>query len=287
MKALLDLAVPLVTFVILLTVGFDLTLDDFRRVRRQPRVVATGLLAPPLLLPLLAWGLVVLVGPPPAVTAGLLMIAACPIGGISNVYSHLAGASPALSVVLTGASSLVAVASIPLADRMFRALLGSSLGLSAPVPLIVGQLLLMLALPVGLGMWVRARWPASATRGHAWLGRAGFSGVGALIVMIIASNPHAVADGLAITVPLSAMFIAVSFGVGWLVATAINATRPDRFTLATEFATRNVAVATAVAVTLAGHLEFAFFATTYFLTELPMMIVAIWAFRRSGSPPSR
>ena len=54
----------------------------------------------------------------------------------------------------------------------------------------------------------------------------------------------------------------------------------NRFTLATEFATRNIAVAAAMAVTLAGRVEFALFATTYFLTEAPLMVGAIIVFRR-------
>jgi ACR3 family arsenite efflux pump ArsB len=54
----------------------------------------------------------------------------------------------------------------------------------------------------------------------------------------------------------------------------------DQFTLGTEFATRNIAVATALAVTLAGQVEFALFATTYFPTEAPLMLGAIIVFRR-------
>ena len=61
---------------------------------------------------------------------------------------------------------------------------------------------------------------------------------------------------------------------------ASDASSVDRFTLATEFATRNLAVATAVAVTPAGRVEFASFAATYFLTEIPLMLCAIGIYRR-------
>jgi ACR3 family arsenite efflux pump ArsB len=75
------------------------------------------------------------------------------------------------------------------------------------------------------------------------------------------------------------MFIAASFVSGWLVGRVTRTSPQDRFTLATEFATRNVAIATAIAVTLAGRVEFALFATTYFLTEIPLMLGAIAVFR--------
>ena len=52
----------------------------------------------------------------------------------------------------------------------------------------------------------------------------------------------------------------------------------DRFTLAAEFGTRNLGVAMAVAVTMLGRVEFARFAYTYFLTELPLMLVASRSF---------
>jgi hypothetical protein len=47
---------------------------------------------------------------------------------------------------------------------------------------------------------------------------------------------------------------------------------------------RNIAVAAAIAVTLAGRLEFALFATTYFITEAPLMLGAIIVFRRVSTP---
>lgn len=281
MKVLLDLAVPAVTFFLLLAVGLDLAPADFARVRRQPRVLAAGLLGPLLVLPPLALLLVVLARPSSDLQAGLLLVAACPIGGISNTYSYLARASTALSVTLTVCSSLLAVLTIPALALAFTAALGHPVGFAAPIPLILAQLLLMLALPVALGMWVRFSCPAFAGRSQSYLKALGFVGVAALIVLIVASDPVVFLHGLRDSVPLAATFVAASFLAGWLVGAATGASPPDRFTLATEFATRNMAVAAAIALTLAGRVEFALFATTYFLTEIPLMLCAIVVYRRS------
>jgi BASS family bile acid:Na+ symporter len=154
------------------------------------------------------------------------------------------------------------------------------MGFAAPIPLILGQLLLMLALPVALGMWVRFSRPVFAGRSQPYLRALGFAGVAALIVLIVASDPVVFLHGLRDSVPLAATFVAASFLAGWLVGAATGASPPDRFTLATEFATRNMAVATAIALTLAGRVEFALFATTYFLTEIPLMLGAIVVYRR-------
>ena len=98
-------------------------------------------------------------------------------------------------------------------------MLGQPLGLTAPLPLIVAQLLLLLALPVSLGMWVRFRRPALAVRGQRYLKAMGFGGLAALLVSIAASDPVLFLKGLQSTIPLATMFVAASFATGWLVGT--------------------------------------------------------------------
>ena len=178
-------------------------------------------------------------------------------GAADQASRDLAGASTALSVTLTACSSLLAVATIPALSLVFGAALGHPLGFDVPLPLMLVQLLLMLALPVALGMWVRFRRPALASRSQPYIRVLGFGGIAALIMLIVASDPVVFVNGLSETVPLGATFVAASFLAGWLIGAASGASPPDRFTLATEFATRNMAVATAIAVTVAGRVEFA------------------------------
>ena len=211
-------------------------------------------------------------------------MAACPIGGISNTYSYLARASTALSVTLTGLSCLLAGVTVPAVGRGLELAIGRPLELAAPVPLLLAQLMLMLALPVALGMWIRHRSPAFAERHRPALQRLAFAGIAVVLLLVILDDPQAFAGGLSTTVPLAATFVVCSMAAGWITAATVTADRGDRFTLAAEFGTRNVAVATAIAVTLLGRVEFARFATTYFLTELPLMLVAIAVFRSRAAP---
>ena len=80
-------------------------------------MLATGLIAPVVILPGLALLLIACFVPPAHVAAGLLLVAACPIGGISNTYSYLAQASTALAVALTTLSSAAAAITIPVISR--------------------------------------------------------------------------------------------------------------------------------------------------------------------------
>ena len=279
MKTLIDVAVPILTFLMLATVGLSLEAADFARLRRQRGVVLTGLLVPLLVLPALAVVLIRIFDPPQAVAGGLLLVASCPIGGISNFYSAMARASAALSVTLTGLSCLIAGVTIPALGLVFERVLQFPLGLSAPLPLLLAQLFFILLLPVSLGMWLRHRYPSWTIRHREGIQRGSLAAIALLMTVGVVVDPGRFASESLSVVPLAAVFVILSFGMGWMSGVVIGAEARDRFTLAAEFATRNVAIAVAIAVTLLQRIEFANFATIYLLTETPLLLLAVWAYR--------
>ena len=72
----------------------------------------------------------------------------------------------------------------------------------------------------------------------------------------------------------------ISMLAGWMVASLVTEDAKDRFTIAAEFGTRNVSIATAIAVTMLGRVEFAYFGAAYFITEVPLVLLAVAMFRR-------
>ena len=280
MQTLIELTTPPLTLLLLTAVGLDLTIEDFRRVQRQRTLVLAGLIGPILLLPPIAVVLTQAFRSSPEVAGALFLVAACPIGSISNTYTYLARASPALSIALTGLSCLLAPLTIPLVGRMLAMATGQPLDLAPPFVLLLVQLVLMLVVPVSFGMWVRQRWSSAAIRWRPVIQNLTFAGVAMMLLLIVLDNPAAFMEDLPQTVPLAAAFVVCSFAAGGLTASAITADRRDRFTVATEFGTRNLGVALGIAVALLGRVEFARFAYTYFLTELLMMLPAIVLFRR-------
>ena len=280
MKTLIDVSVPMLTFTLLAAVGLDLTSKEFARLRHQPVLVLAGLVGPLVLLPPIAIGIASVFRPASDVVASLLLIAACPIGGISNTYSYLARASTALSVTLTGLSCLLAGLTMPLVGRGLELAIAQPLNMEVPLGLLFSQLLLMLTTPVAIGMLVRHYWADVAVRYRPSVQRLAFIGVGLMLLLIILDDPQAFFTGLPSTVPISAAFIVCCAAAGWMTAAMVTDDARDRFTLAAEFGTRNLGVAMAVAITLLGRIEFARFAYTYFLVEIPLMLVAIALFKR-------
>jgi BASS family bile acid:Na+ symporter len=277
---LVAIAAPLTNFILQLAIGMDLTADDFRRVGQNRSLVVAGLLAPAVLLPPLAVVLIVLLQPPLPVAGGLLLVAACPIGGISNAYSFLAGASTALSVTLTALSCLLASATIPLISAGLERVFGWRMGFAAPVPQLALQLTLMLLVPLVMGMCLR-RWKPSFAAAHRRpLQRMAFIAIAVALTLVVGGDFARFVDSLHVTVPLAGLFVAASLLAGWLTAMPFSDDARDRFTMAAEFGTRNIGVAIAIAVTMLGRVEFAQFAAAYVIVEVPMLLAAAWLFRR-------
>ena len=165
LKTVVDAGVPALVFSAMVVVGMELTTDDFRRVARQPRNVMAAAAGQIVLLPVLGWVLVHFLNLQPAITRGVLLVAACPSGAMANVYTYLARANVALSVTLTAVSCLAAVLTTPLVLALLQTQDGESTGFPVPFGLLAGHLFLLLVLPVLAGMGIRRRWP-DVTKRH-------------------------------------------------------------------------------------------------------------------------
>ncbi|MCL4809899.1 MAG: bile acid:sodium symporter family protein, partial [Thermoanaerobaculia bacterium] len=97
MKPVLDVAIPACAVLLMTVVGLDVSRAELRRVLSRPRLLVAGLVGPLVLLPPIALFVLRLVPVPSEIAAGMLLLAVCPGGGISNVYSDLARAATALS----------------------------------------------------------------------------------------------------------------------------------------------------------------------------------------------
>ena len=94
--------------------GITLTTDDFAAVLKSPKQVALGVAAQFVVMPLLGFGLAMAFALPPSLAVGLILVTCCPGGTASNVVTYLARGNLALSVLLTMASTILAIVLTPL-----------------------------------------------------------------------------------------------------------------------------------------------------------------------------
>lgn len=290
-EATLQLILPpvigLVLFLLMFIVGQELTVADFRRAGQQKGLVLLAMLLQLVVTPLVSVGLILLLKPAPAIAAGILLVAVCPSGGLANFYTYLARGHLALAVTLTAISCFLCAATMPLTLSLLRGFLPEAGALDLPVPMMVGQLIGLLVLPVLVGMFVRHRWPEWAKRNSKHLLRVGLLGMVGLIVLVMTMEQKNLSGdfgevALAVTL-LTVIMMAVGFGAAWLGGWSSR----DGFALAMVLSVRNVSVAIAVAAAMLGKLEFALFGIAYFLNQVPLLLGAVAIFRwLTGKPPA-
>jgi bile acid:Na+ symporter, BASS family len=279
LKPVLDIGVPALVILTMVAVGLGLTVGDFRRVVSMPGLVAAATVGQLVFLPLIALVLVRSLGLSPAVEKGMLLVAACPVGSMANLYGHLAKANVALSVTLTAVSCLAALVTMPALMMGFQAYIGETAAFVVPIQAIIGQLLLALILPILTGMAIRRGWPAFTERHRLGLFALGLGALAALIGLVIAQEAGHFAAELGDIARAVTLLTALALAAGWATGWA-GGNRTDRFTVGLVFVVRNVGVVTAVAVTVLGRLEFAVFASAYFLSQAPLLLAAAFLHRR-------
>jgi BASS family bile acid:Na+ symporter len=279
LKTVVDVAVPALVLFAMVVVGMGLTTDDFRGVARRPGMILAATLGQFALLPGIGWLLAHCFTLHPAIAQGVLLVAACPSGTMANVYTHLARANVALSVTLTAVSCLAGILTTPLALAVLQAQDGDSTGFRVPFGVLAGQLFILLVLPVLCGMAIRSRWPDFTRRHARTLLGFGVATLTALLGLVIVQEAEQFASALTDIAAATGVLSVLAFGAGWATGWVVGAGVTDRFTAGMVFVVRNVGIATALAVTALGRVEFAVFATAYFLAQVPILLAVVLGFR--------
>jgi BASS family bile acid:Na+ symporter len=154
--------------IVMFSIAIDLKPDDFKRLGRNPRPVLTGLLSQFVVLPVLTFGLVLLTRPQPSIALGLILVAACPGGNISNFITHRAGGNAALSVSMTAVATVGAIFVTPLNIAFWGGLYGPTRAILQetavdPVQIAI-TVTLMLILPLCLGVLLNLKRPDLTAR---------------------------------------------------------------------------------------------------------------------------
>ena len=147
---------PLALALIMLGLGLGLTLNDFKRVLQNPKVFFVGIISQIVLLPIIAYILLLVIEVPTAIALGVMIIAAAPGGVTSNVMTKFARGDVALSISLTAVCSLISIISVPLIVFSSAKLIGVS-NISEEITMtgIALKMAGVVTLPVFIGMIIR------------------------------------------------------------------------------------------------------------------------------------
>lgn len=274
--------VPTGLIVLMFGMGLQLVKDDWLRLGQYPLAVLAGLLGQFVLLPAIAFLLIYVLSLPTAVSAGLIILAACPGGVVSNSISFLARADIALSVTLTAISSLLALITIPLIVGFGLAIIDRGLPESAntvsiqiPLAATIKQLMIVVLLPLTAGMLVRRFAEGFARHSEPWF-RAG--NVLVLVILMVGAigmqfdffkqNFQALWPVL-LTLNLTTML------GGYLLARLMLLGRIQRRTIAIEVGVQNVALGVLVALNILQRPEWIVVPSVYSIVMLLTSFVLI------------
>lgn len=244
--------------IVMFSIAIDLSPKDFRKLSKAPKSLLVGMAAQFLALPAVTWGLVVLTNPIPSIALGLILIAACPGGNISNFITHRAGGNAALSVSMTAVATVGAIFLTPLNVAFWgslyeptREILQSTRIDPVQVAITVG---FMLVLPLFLGVQLNMRRPELTARLRGplqWLSLGIFV---AFVVLALAANWSFFRGYAGEVAALVIAHNALALGCGFLLATVFGLSPYDRRSVTIETGIQNSGLGLILIFTFFGGL---------------------------------
>lgn len=153
MAEAMNILIPGALAFIMFGLGLELTVADFARFAQMPKPVLVGLLGHTLILPSVALAMIVLFDVPTAFALGLMVVAACPGGAVSNLWTYLARGDVALAVTLTALSAAVAVVWVPvLLNLTLQYFAAESVSIRLPLGDTMMHIAVLTVIPVSAGM---------------------------------------------------------------------------------------------------------------------------------------
>ncbi|MEQ8307054.1 MAG: bile acid:sodium symporter family protein [Hoeflea sp.] len=229
--------------IVMFSIALDLRPSDFRALMRAPKPLFTGLVSQFLVLPALTFAMLLATNPRPSIALGLILVAACPGGNISNFITHRAGGNSALSVSMTGIATVAALVLTPFNVALWGNLYAPTRDLLRQTSLdpvsIAVTVFFMLILPLILGVLLNANRPAVAARIRKpmqWLSMAIFI---AFIVAALAANWGFFLSFAGAVAGLVILHNALALGGGYLTATLARLSDYDRRAITIETGIQN------------------------------------------------
>ncbi len=231
-------------------VALDLTWAQFRRLAAAPWATGLGLAAQFLVLLAIAFGVGALLADTPSVALGLLLVACCPGGPLSNYLTGVARGDVAMSIAMTALSTLACIVATPLLFVFWASRNPETLAILAEIRVDPGRvavaLLAMLVIPVTAGMLMRAKRPTTVERTRVRIRRSAGLVFAAMVVMVLGSNMKALLAYSREALPPVLITFALAVTLAWGIPRIARIAAAQRRALALEVGLQNVALAIAI-----------------------------------------
>ena len=242
----------LALMIIMFSVALGLSIRDFAFIRTQPVTFVAGAMAQLIGLPLLTLGLLTLLSPPPSIALGMIVVACCPGGSVSNLLTFLGRGNLAYSVALTATSSTLAAIVTPASILFWSHRYPPTSALLQTIDvsplLFLVQTMALLGVPLIAGMIVAAQAPAVASRLRKLTTPMGAVVlIGTIIYGSVLFLPI-LYDAALFLIGVAALHNGLAFLLGLAVAVAVGANGPTRRALTFEVGIQNSGLAIVILI---------------------------------------
>ena len=238
-----------ILIVLMFLLGTELNKEAFINVARHPKAVVLGMVGQIILLPLIAFTLAWALSLPPVYFMGLVLIACCPGGSSSNVFSMLAKGDVALSVTLTAVSSIITLFTLPVIMEITSYFVSHNAGTTIELP--VGKLLMqnivLFFIPLLAGLLLRYKRPVWAAKVSRVLNKTAFPALMLLALLFFLQYTQEIIENFRLIGFACGMLIITSMLCSSLLSRIGKLTNAVRHTIVIEVGMQNAAQAIAIA----------------------------------------
>lgn len=242
--------------------GLTLNLKDFKIVFSRPKDVIIGCLAQFTVMPLLAWLLTRLFSLDEALALGVVLVGCCPGGTASNVITYLAKGDLALSVGMTGVSTLLAPFLTPL---LTWALAGKSINVDMVSMFL--SILWVVILPIVVGLIVKGMWPQFTDKATDYLPAFSSVAIAFIVAIVISATADRLLTGGLLIVVVVMLHNICGLGIGYLTGQLLGLQEAKKRAISIEVGMQNSGLASSLAT-----IHFA----AYPLAAIPGAIFSVW-----------
>ena len=248
--------------VVMFGMGLALNLHDFKIVFSRPKDIIIGCMAQFTVMPLLAWGLAKVFQLDEALALGVILVGCCPGGTASNVITYLAKGDLALSVGMTGVSTVLAPLLTPLLTWL---LAGESIHVDVAGMLL--SILWVVILPIVLGLVIKSLWPKFTEKAMDYLPAFSSVAIAFTVSIVISANASKLlASGFLIILVVMCHNLC-GLGLGYLIGRLTGMPEPKKRAVSIEVGMQNSGLASSLAT-----LHFA----AYPMATIPGAIFSVW-----------
>ena len=273
-----------ILIVLMFLLGINLNREAFANVAKQPKAVLLGLVGQIVLLPLIAFAVAWALKLPPIYFMGLVLVACCPGGSSSNVFSMLAKGDVALSVTLTALSSIITLFTLPVIMAFVTDFVSSTNGMDIHLPIgkLLVQNIVLLFVPLLAGSLFRKIKPQAAAKTARVLGKLAFPALMTLAAVFFLQYRREIADNFAVLGLSGAMLILLAMLCSGGLSRISGSTAAVRRTIIIEVGMQNAAQAIAIASSplIFNSGEMALPAIIYALLMNVILLTYVYSIRR-------